>query len=158
MRGLDDHRVLTELDQYVLDAVAGKQDLVVVFGVEGFLQLRAHLDELELIIFFYNVGSHNTGFKMNEKSNPPHPSIGVTFFILNRWVNGRVKGSASLSQADEKDNPFDGRYKPHRELITVKVLPGLWRTAKAPTAFLMPGIALLLIAGGCLIHCRREGL
>jgi len=73
MRGLDDHRVLAELDEYILDAVAGKQDHAGVFGVEVFLQLRPHLDELELIIFFYNVGSHNTGFKMNEKSNPLTP-------------------------------------------------------------------------------------
>jgi hypothetical protein len=73
MGGLDDHRVLAELDEYILDAVAGKQDFTRVFGVEGFLQLRPHLDELELIIFFYNVGSHNTGFKMNEKSNPLTP-------------------------------------------------------------------------------------
>jgi hypothetical protein len=50
--------------------------------VEGFFQLRPHLDEGELIVLFYNVGSHNTGFKMNEKSNPPHPTQGVTFFIL----------------------------------------------------------------------------
>jgi hypothetical protein len=62
LRGLDDHRILTELDQYVLDAVAGKQDLIRVFSVEGFFQLRPHLDEGELIGFFYNVGSHDTWF------------------------------------------------------------------------------------------------
>jgi hypothetical protein len=73
MRGLDDHRVLTELDEHILDAVAGKQDHTGVFRVEVFLLLRPHLDEPELIIFFYKVGSHNACFKMNEKSNPLTP-------------------------------------------------------------------------------------
>ena len=79
MRGLDDDRVLTELDEYILDALAGKEDLAVVLGVEGFFELRPHLDELELIVLFYNVGSHNTGFKMNEKSNPLTPPKGLLF-------------------------------------------------------------------------------
>ncbi len=60
LRGLDDDRVLTELDEPILDALAGKEDLAVVLGLEGFLELRPYLDELELIRFFYNVGSHNT--------------------------------------------------------------------------------------------------
>lgn len=79
LRGLDDHRVLAELGEDILDAVAGKQDFVIVFGVEGFFQLRPHLDELQLIFFFYNVGSHNTCFKMNEKSNPHTPPKGLLF-------------------------------------------------------------------------------
>ena len=82
MGGLDDDRVLTELDEDILDAVTGKQDTAGVMDLKGFFQLWLHLDELELIFVFYNVGSHNTGFKMNEKSNPPHPTQGITFFIL----------------------------------------------------------------------------
>jgi hypothetical protein len=62
LRGLDDDRGLTELDEHILDAVAGKEDLIGVFSLEGFFQLRPHLDELELIVLFYNEGSHNTWF------------------------------------------------------------------------------------------------
>jgi hypothetical protein len=62
LRGLDDDRVLAELDEHILDALAGKEDLAVVLAVEGLFQLRRHLDELELIVLFYNVGSHNTWF------------------------------------------------------------------------------------------------
>ena len=82
---------MAELDQYILDAVAGKQDFIRVFGVEGFLQLRPHLDELELIIFFYNVGSHNTDFKMNEKSNPHTPPRGY-FFHFKQMGERQGKG------------------------------------------------------------------
>jgi len=71
-------------------------------------------------------------------------------------VNARVKKISVADLGGEGRHPFDGRYKPHRELITAKGLPGLWRTTKAPTAFLTPGIAMLLIAGGSLIHCQRE--
>ena len=63
MRGLDDHRVLAELDEYILDTVAGKQDHTGVFRMEVFLLLRLHLDEPKLIRFFYKVGSHNACFK-----------------------------------------------------------------------------------------------
>ena len=62
LRGLDDDQGLTELDEHILDAVAGKEDIIGVFSLESFFQSRLHLDELELIRFFYNVGSHNAWF------------------------------------------------------------------------------------------------
>jgi hypothetical protein len=86
----------------------------------------------------------------------PSPLHRGYFFHFKQMGERQVKKIRVANPGGEGRHPFDGRYKPHRELITAKVLPGLWRTAKAPTAFLTPGIALQLIAGGSLIHCQRE--
>jgi hypothetical protein len=44
-----------------------------VIGKEGVFLIVADLVDVQFVFFFYNVGSHNVLFKMDEKSNPLTP-------------------------------------------------------------------------------------